>query len=1167
MSKKFAALLLISALFVTISNPAFSLENNIIEIDSPSPEYLEWLKSPDLFTGGLIPSPVDNSNLWKNPPQSREKFSVKNTLPAKYDLREHNRVPAIRNQNPWGACWSFAAIASLETSYINLYPDNQNINLSEMLIAYFAYGDKREGKSYSLHYKNEDILEQGGNYYQAAALLARLGTVNENILPYPTGNKSYTAPDKLPEEYIKTGIGLKESYEIGLLSGDEIIDTVKNLIINNGAIYAVYYSNPYNYGYYTPAKSGVSVLTTSYFNNQTDNKGKPRTPNHAISIIGWDDNFSRDNFGSMKPEKDGAWLVRNSWGNWANNGGYFWMSYEQYIQDVTMFIADKMPENLKHYGHDDLGRIAGFSSKWSASIFKNESQDEILQYTGFNARDNNTDYKIYIYDLGTDKPSSPVDGVLLASKDNFTPYAGYHTENFSSEHVRLKVGHYFSVVMNTNTGIGTEATYELKAVVNPEESYYSYDGQNWNDLYNIRGDYKHNACIKAFTVPAPKIEIDDINLPDAVINQEYNVKLSATGNEPITWTLAEGSSLPDSLNLSSDGTISGIPEKSGEFNFTVIASNSDGTASKDFTINIKDVQPVEIITPANLDPGTAGKKYNLTLEAEGNNITWELISGDLPDGLKFDSKKGTLSGKIREEGKFSFTIKASQAEYIYSTKIFYLSVYTAPKISVKNLPSAAVNKEYSAKVDFTGSALTGATCDNLPAGLSIQVVSGECVISGVPTESGKKSINLTITNQGGSVTKKLSLAVFGIEKASIPEGTTGKKYKGSITVSGIKAGSWAISSGDLPPGLSLSKGKISGKPTHYGSFDFTVKVSAGEFFVEESYTIKIYPADPVFMTKSLPKHKIYESYNEQVELKSDGGAEITWSADFPEKLKGLEIDSSTGIISGTPTHVFKGNVPVTATNNFGKSTTKNVKITITADKPKVIAAPLPAAKVGEKYNFTLQASGSPILIWSGKLPAGLEIDESGDITGTPEKSGKFKFSVKVENEGGSKTKKFTLVVNEADSTSDKNFAESDSDSQESESLAQNNNDSESESESQNESISQEFTGNNLILDSAALSLVSNDDFMIAAVLPDIKVDESGIYEFTISLDKSVPENAKLIWHSFPGGQISDSEDDNTAIFFNEDGQEIYNVPEDFCVTVSAWFEPGKIYKPVIAVKK
>ena len=215
--------------------------------------------------------------------------------------------------------------------------------------------------------------------------------------------------------------------------------------------------------------------------------------------------------------------------------------------------------------------------------------------------------------------------------------------------------------------------------------------------------------------------------------------------------------------------------------------------------------------------------------------------------------------------------------------------------------------------------------------------------------------------------KKVSFAVFGISGASLPQGTTGKSYKGSITVTGIKASDWELS-GDLPDGLKFSNGKISGKPTQCGSFDFTVKVSAGEFFVSENYRIKIYPADPVFKTKSLTKGKIHEPFNRQVELKTNGGAIITWSADFPDKLENLEINSQTGEISGTPRHVFKGKIPVTATNDYDHSTTQYISLQITADKPKILTTSLPAATAEAEYSATLEASGSPNFTWSGNLP-------------------------------------------------------------------------------------------------------------------------------------------------------------------------------------------------------
>ena len=89
--------------------------------------------------------------------------------------------------------------------------------------------------------------------------------------------------------------------------------------------------------------------------------------------------------------------------------------------------------------------------------------------------------------------------------------------------------------------------------------------------------------------------------------------------------------------------------------------------------------------------------------------------------------------------------------------------------------------------------------------------------------------------------------------------------------------------------------------------------------------------------------------------------------------------------------------------------------------------------------------------------------------------------------------------------------------------------------------------------------------MVAAVLPALEVEESGIYEFAVSLDVNAPEGGLLVWHSFPDGE-DDEKDVENAVFLDEDGEVIERVPETYSVTVSAWLEPGIIYEPIIAVK-
>lgn len=239
------------------------------------------------YSTGAIPDIVDRSDLWKDPPHPRSSPDISIlTLPTKYDLRTLNRLPAIRNQNPYGACWAFATFSSLESNFLTQGLGNE-IDLAEMFTAFFVYGDTRPGKSFGLNNTSKKILNQGGNSGQVTALTSRLGTVNEETLPYPTNKSSYDDPTLLPEEYAKTNIRIKETYQLGVLSGDAMRNIVKDLIMNKGAVYIHYYSK--SGAYQTPSQE-----ETIYFNNDKDENGNPMPINHAVAICGWDDTFSRE---------------------------------------------------------------------------------------------------------------------------------------------------------------------------------------------------------------------------------------------------------------------------------------------------------------------------------------------------------------------------------------------------------------------------------------------------------------------------------------------------------------------------------------------------------------------------------------------------------------------------------------------------------------------------------------------------------------------------------------------------------------------------------------------------------------------------------------------------------------------------------------------------------
>ena len=564
MSKR---LLVMLAIFALLSSPhAYAQDDEpVVQEGIPAPysqEYLDWVNNTkrvssgqDSASGetvfyGLTPMPVDLSHLKNNPPKisgSTEPLPTRYTsvqVPSAYDLRTYNFLPAVRNQNPFGTCWAFSTIGAMESNFMKNNPNADTPDLSEMHLAWFVYKDPAEGKAQATHDIGSDykdfILDQGGNPGSAIAFLSRMaGPVNESALPYPTksilGAYPYDTGDRpsdgaKPEDYGSAVMRLTDASFYSNYSDVETPNTEmrKRLIIDKGAIQVTYYD--VQSSYYTNGG------TTAFFNNTTGTD-----TNHAVLLVGWDDNFSRENFPeSMRPENNGAWLVRNSWGEKWKDSGYFWMSYEQYIKYAVAYSVKT--DSPKCYVYDDLGWTSIFSYNWMANVFQAGETDEKVTEIGFYTTDNNAPYKIYVYDLGETHPGKPVP----ADVTEMTPiasgtmtYAGYHTAELS-EPVTIPAGHYFSVVMRMDQAEGSSFSYvaaverntsNYPAVYHEGESYFfphvSAGGEevmpfgdylsSWKDGKDT--GYSMNACIKAFTVSAEDDEpIADLenSFPDEI---------------------------------------------------------------------------------------------------------------------------------------------------------------------------------------------------------------------------------------------------------------------------------------------------------------------------------------------------------------------------------------------------------------------------------------------------------------------------------------------------------------------------------------------------------------------------------------------------------------------------------------------------------------------------
>ncbi|MBQ6970836.1 MAG: hypothetical protein IJP86_00610 [Synergistaceae bacterium] len=581
------------------------------------------------YAKGYIPEPLDYSHLKSNPPilrmNTRDVFS--STLPASYDLRKFGVLPPVRNQNPYGTCWAHAALGAMESSYLKQglsgLGTSKDINLSELHLAWFVYKDPDTKAAFTIPDTSKAVLDQGGNASKALALMSRMaGPVSEEKMPYSTaGTVSKDADSKVaafvgtngPSAYLPLQLRVLEKYDLGSVDSSNRA-LVKQMITEHGAVMISYYAGS---GATSP-EGGA----TAYFDNS-----QGTYVDHAVLLVGWDDSFPADSFGTNKPSGNGAWLVRNSWGdNWpaASDGdGYFWMSYEQYIADGSVFIAGNMEDGLKHYGYDDLGttNAKGYgTTSYGANVFQ-AGDSEKVESVAFYTRDNNTSYDVYIFDLGASQPSSPVSGdTFTASASGFLPVAGYHTVKLASP-VTLGDGHYFSVVLKFESSITTPiATIQVRsgwtdnAEIVPNVSYIGYSMTGWTALTDS------NACIKAFTVPASSpstgLPVNEDNFPDSGFREYLTGKYGSSLSDEQIAAIT-------SLNLRGQD----ISSLKGLASFTALTSlDISGNPS----VDIVDITGLGGLTPDNV------------ITDRGVNI----LKGSDAGKISFGAHSLILSGKI-----------------------------------------------------------------------------------------------------------------------------------------------------------------------------------------------------------------------------------------------------------------------------------------------------------------------------------------------------------------------------------------------------------------------------------------------------------------------------------------------------------------------------------------
>jgi len=406
------------------------------------------------------------------PPEPEWSVLTAPSLPATFDLRRTKKLPAVRDQGGCGSCWTFAALGSSESALLPKEP----LDLSE--------------EHMNLAHAFDIPACQGGNAPMATAYLARgAGPVGELDAPY-TGTVRKLPSGLVPKKYLKEALNFPNRVN----ATDN--DTLKAAVVTYGAVYTTMrWSN-----------DAWNASTSSFFD-----PGPRSSANHAVLLVGWDDNYSATRFTKV-PKGNGAFLVRNSWGPGFGDRGYFWISYhDAYVgRDNAAFVAFAAAKDYdKVYQHDTYGQTTavsyGSATTYSGNIFT-ATESGTLAAVGYYTTAPQSSVQVKIYD---DPGKTPSSGKLLGSRSATVPWAGYHTIAGSTLAIPLRKGQRFGVVVRVvapaaRSYVSLEypfAGYSSKVVAKAGRSFVGIDGKLWVDTATT---WRANAPVKVFAKrPSP----------------------------------------------------------------------------------------------------------------------------------------------------------------------------------------------------------------------------------------------------------------------------------------------------------------------------------------------------------------------------------------------------------------------------------------------------------------------------------------------------------------------------------------------------------------------------------------------------------------------------------------------------------------------------------------
>ena len=662
---------------------------------------------------------------------------LEDSLNKEYDLR--NIIPnnvLVRDQMQTDSCWAFAGLGMLESSLgMRDYKLGNTKNIYDFSERHMFYASKRSffnNNQFNEYGYTTDV--SGGNFNEVRNYFTNgMGAIAESDMPFENNENYINLSDIQNKNTITTLYDTIEFEDIEDVGKTELMAKMKQTISNYGGIFA--------------GVHGAQLLSDAY-NNKTgaiycdpNDQENSYAMNHAVVIIGWDDNYSRDNFNEEhKPQNNGAWIVKNSWG-------------------------DQLTANLKEQKQTLYNKYtAEYNEKgwYSADDIPNDYIIELFVENGYGEGKVSIEGENIVIDIGDN-------GYMYISYEDKNIYNNlYAVEKASSEKDYDNLYQHDKRAANIPIIYPTQSVYIANKFERDAEKteylekigFYTYQEVTCEAYVNSADGDLTNTKLKKVNLKEgssitvePGYHVLELAEPVQLTGSSFVVSLRiSTTEDEITFTeetkeTDENAEIgPDKSFFTDDDNFKvNNWEDLGTYETEEVRGNLSIKAFTDNEGPVKNLEKIEITTPPTKTEYMEGETFDKTgmvvKASYSDSTSQEVTNYKITDGDKLTYGQDHVTIQYEENG-----ISKTATQAITVNKEETPEPVEITNVTIKSLPSKLTYIQNEEELDLTGGVLEVTYSDGNV--IQLDMKSTEIIVTGFDnTKLGKQTITITYSNR------------------------------------------------------------------------------------------------------------------------------------------------------------------------------------------------------------------------------------------------------------------------------------------------------------------------------------------------------------------------------------------------------------------------------------